>query len=169
MKYTFLFDRNRLNIGRRIYMGDIWNKYHHSSHNQVPAGSAVCHHFCETNLSHLFWSQEAVTFTQRQKIWISIPNKYDVAPKQICFQPTRNISHKYLVFINSLKTGPHSVEWIQWWNQTLVMLFTFGQQEYKGSQSTICVLQILLKLFKIKNGIWERTGSQEPFSIRSNK
>jgi len=33
------------------------------------------------------------------------------------------------------------VEWILWWNQTLVRLFTFGEQEYKGSQSTICVLQ----------------------------
>ena len=84
MKYTFLFDRNRLNIGRRIYMGDIWNKYHHSSHNQVPAGSAVCHHFCETNLSHLLWSQEAVTFTQWDRKYGSVfqintmlhPNKY---------------------------------------------------------------------------------------------
>ena len=40
------------------------------------------------------------------------------------------------------------MEWIQWWNQTLVKLFTFGEQEYKGSQSTISVLQKILKLFQ---------------------
>jgi len=51
-----------------------------------------------------------------------------------------------LVFINSLKTALHTVEWIEWWNQTLVKLFTFGEQEYKGSQSTICVFAKIIEV-----------------------
>jgi len=98
------------------------------------------------NICHVSTRRKKPPVSVRQKIWIWIPNKYTVTSKQIRFRQTRNISLKYLVFINSLKTALHTVEWMKWWNQTLVKLFTFGEQEYKGSQSTICVFAKIIEV-----------------------
>ena len=126
----------------------------------------MCHHFCEKQICHILTRRKKPSLSVRQKIWFSIPNKYTVASIQICFQQTHNIFTQILSFYQQFENstancGPHIVGM----NQTLVKLFTFGEQKYRGSQSTIrkLCLQKLLKYFKIKNywGIYEMIGSQK--------
>ena len=60
-------------------------------HRFLLAVLPVFHHFCETNLSHLHWSQEAVAFNQQDR-------KYGVFQINTMLHPNKYASNRRTIF-----------------------------------------------------------------------